>query len=114
MQINNAQEDAPDNIVELDLSQFSKEDVEKIKELGEKQKLCYRWFRYERVTEPGLDQFVIYSGARSQTPYSCYRVERYPDAHYTLVSQRTGENVVTGRTLETVLDHLPDDFFYSL
>ena len=70
MGLSKAQEEVPDNIIELDLSQFSKEDVEKIKALGEKQKLCYRWFRYERLTEPGIDQFMIYSGARSQTPYS--------------------------------------------
>ena len=33
MGMSKAQEEVPDNIVELDLSQFSKEDVEKIKAL---------------------------------------------------------------------------------
>ena len=35
MGLSKAQEEVPDNIIELDLSQFSKEDVEKIKALGE-------------------------------------------------------------------------------
>ncbi len=108
------QEQQVDNLVELDLFAFSKDDIDTIKALGEKQRLCYRWFRYQRHTEPGLDQILLYSGSRGRTPYSAYRVERHSDAQYTLVSQRTGENIVTGRTLESVLDHLPDDFFYSI
>ncbi|MBK18772.1 MAG: hypothetical protein CMM52_08035 [Rhodospirillaceae bacterium] len=104
----------PDNLIELDLSAFSKEDVEKIKALGEKQRLLYRWFRHERTTQPGLDQFFIYSGARGRTPYSAYRVERHMDARYAIFSQRSGEMIAEGRTLDSVLDHLPDDFFYSI
>ena len=103
-----------DNIIELDLSPFSKDDIEKIKALGMKQKLCYRWFRYHRKTEVGLDQILLYAGSRGRSPYSSYRVDRYRDAQYSLVSQRTGETIVTGRTIESVLDYLPDDFFYSL
>ena len=103
-----------DNIVELDLSPFSKDDIEKIKALGRKQKLCYRWFRFHRKTEAGLDQILLYAGSRGRSPYSSYRVDRYRDAQYTLVNQRTGETIVTGRTIESVLDFLPDDFFYSL
>jgi len=103
-----------DNIVELDLSPFSKDDIEKIKALGIKQKLCYRWFRYHRISEVGLDQILLYSGSRGQSLYSSYRVDRCRDAQYSLVSQRTGETIVTGRTIESVLDCLPDDFFYSL
>ncbi|NKB21009.1 MAG: hypothetical protein GKS01_10960 [Alphaproteobacteria bacterium] len=108
------QEHTPDNLVELDLSPFAKEDVEKIKALGEKQRLCYRWFRFQRRTEPGLDQFIIYSGARGRTPYAAYRIERHRDAQYALISQRTGETIANGRTIGNVLDHLPDDFFYSI
>ena len=103
-----------DNIVELDLSPFSKDDIEKIKALGIKQKLCYRWFRFHRKTEAGLDQILLYAGSRGRSPYSSYRVDRYRDAQYTLVNQRTGETIVTGRTIESVLDFLPDDFFYTL
>jgi hypothetical protein len=106
-------EQKPDNLVELDLSPFSKSDLEAIRALGEKLRLLYRWFRAERITRPGLDQYLIYSGARTRTPYAAYRIERYRNGEYRLLSQRTDERIATGRTLADVLDHLPDDFFYA-
>jgi hypothetical protein len=102
-----------ENLVELDMSPFSKLDLEKIKALGEKQRLLYRWFRAERITRAGQDQYLIYSGDRTRTPYSAYRVERYRDGEYRLCNQRTHECIVTARTMGDVLDRLPDDFFYS-
>lgn len=104
----------PDNLVQLDLSPFSPADLKKIGALGEKQKLLYRWFRSERITQPGLDQYKIYSGARSRTPYAAYRFERYGDGTYKLLNQRTDEILAEERTLDAVLDKLPDDFFYSV
>lgn len=106
--------DKPDNLVRLDRSPFSKKDTEKIKAVGDKQKLLYRWFRCERLTQEGLDRFVLYSGARGRTPYAAYRVERYGDGRYKLADQRTDEALAEGRTLDAVLDKLPDDFFYSI
>lgn len=108
------QDDTPENLVQLDLSPFSKSDLEKIRALGEKQKLLYRWFRSERVTRPGLDQFLLYSGTRGKTPYAAYRVERYRDGTYKLASQRSDELLASSRTLDEVLDKIPDDFFYSV
>ena len=104
----------PDNLIQLDRSPFSRADLRKIKALGEKQKLLYRWFRCERTTRPGLDQYVLYSGTRGRTPYAAYRVERGGDGIYRLVNQRTDETLAEGRTLDAVLDKLPDDFFYSV
>lgn len=109
-----AADDPPDNLVQLDRSPFSPADLNKIKALGEKQKLLYRWFRSERITQPGLDQFKVYSGARSRTPYAAYRVERYSDGTYRLLNQRSDEVLAEDRTLDAVLDKLPDDFFYSV
>ncbi len=108
------QDDAPDNLVRLDRSPFSKADLAKIRALGEKQKLLYRWFRCERITQPGLDQYKVYSGARGRTPYAAYRVERYSDGTYKLFNQRTDQTLAEERTLDAVLDKLPDDFFYSV
>ncbi len=108
------QDDIPDNLIQLDRSPFSQPDLRKIQALGEKQKLMYRWFRCERITQPGLDQFKVYSGARGRTPYAAYRVERYGDGTYKLFSQRTDEVLAEDRTLDAVLDKLPDDFFYSV
>lgn len=107
-------DDPPDNLIQLDRSPFSQADTKKIKALGEKQRLMYRWFRSERTTQPGLDQFKVYSGARGRNPYAAYRIERYGDGTYKLFSQRTDEELAADRTLDAVLDKLPDDFFYSV
>lgn len=108
------QNEKPDNLVRLDRSPFSSADLQKIQALGEKQRLLYRWFRCERQTRPGLDQFLLYSGARSRTPYAAYRVERHGDGTYRLANQRTDELLAAGRTLDEVLERLPEDFFYSV
>lgn len=111
--MNNTSEQAPDNLVRLDVSLFSNGDLAKIRALGDKLRLLYRWFRRERLTRPGLDQCMIYSGDRTRTPYAAYRIERYRDGHYALLNQRTDEAITEGRTLDQVLEALPDDFFYS-
>ncbi|MBT5049124.1 MAG: hypothetical protein HOM58_11545 [Rhodospirillaceae bacterium] len=107
-------EDSPDNLIQLDRSPFSPADLKKIEALGEKQKLLYRWFRSERITQPGLDLYKVYSGARGRTPYAAYRVERYSDGTYKLLRHRTDELLAEDRTLDAVLEKLPDDFFYSV
>lgn len=106
-------EHSSDNLVSLDLSPFSRADIDKIVKLGEKQRLLYRWFRSERVTQAGRDQYMIYSGARGRTPYAAYRVVRHRDGHYELANHRSGATIVSGRTIDEVIDRLPDDFFYS-
>jgi hypothetical protein len=109
-----SQNDVPDNLIRLDRSPFSQADLKKIEALGEKQKLMYRWFRSERITQPGLDQFKVYSGTRGRTPYAAYRIARYGDGTYKLYNQRTDEKLAEERTIDAVLDKLPDDFFYSV
>lgn len=106
-------DNASDNLVPLDLSPFARADIDKIARLGEKQRLLYRWFRSERVSQPGLDQCMIYSGARGRTPYAAYRVVRHRDGHYELFNQRSGASIARGRTIDEVIDRLPEDFFYS-
>lgn len=105
--------DPPDNLIELDMSAFSRADVEKILALGQKQRLLYRWFRCERNTEPGLDVYLVYSGTRGRTPYAAYRFERRRDGRYRLLDGRTHEAVAEGRTLDDVIARLPDNFYYS-
>ena len=106
-------ENVSDNLVPLDRSPFSRADLDKVAKLGEKLRLLYRWFRSERVTRPGLDQFVVYSGARGRTPYAAYRLARHRDGRYELCNQRSGASIAQGRTIDEVIDRLPDDFFYS-
>jgi hypothetical protein len=112
--MNKSRDDPPDNLVWLDRSPLAGADLRKIQALGEKQRLLYRWFRYERQTRPGLDRVVLYSGARSRTPYAAYRVERDIDGTYSLLEHRTNELLASGRTIDEVLDRLPDNFFYSV
>jgi hypothetical protein len=102
-----------DNLVPLDLSAFSRADLDKIKALGDKQRLLYRWFRSERKTEPGCDRIFLYSGARGRTPYASYCVMRHRDGRYELRDGRAGEIMATARTLDDVLASIPDDFYYS-
>ncbi|MDA1326870.1 MAG: hypothetical protein O3C34_19285 [Proteobacteria bacterium] len=108
------QDDAPDNLIQLDRLPFSQADLKKITALGEKQRLMYRWFRSERITQPGLDQYKVYSGARGRNPYAAYRVERHGDGTYKLFDQRTDTVLAEDRTIDAVLEKLPDDFFYSV
>lgn len=100
-------------LVALDMSRFSCGDITKMENLGEKQRLLYRWFRLERSTEPALDQCVMYSGARGISPYAAYRVARHRDGRYELFNQRSGDSILKGRTLDSVLKALPEDFYYS-
>ena len=108
-----AAETPSDNLVRLDLSPFSRADLGKIEKLGDKLRLLYRWFRSERITADGCDALVLYSGARGRKPYAAYRVERRRDGGYVLADQRSEEELRTGRTLDEVLDALPEDFFNS-
>ncbi len=111
--MNRAAETPSDNLVRLDLSPFSRADLAKLKKLGDKQRLLYRWFRSERLTTEGCDAVVLYSGARGRRPYAAYRVERHRDGGYVLLDQRSEEQIHTGRTLDEALDALPEDFYYS-
>ncbi len=108
-----AAENPSDNLVRLDLSQFSRADLDKINALGKKLQLLYRWYRSERVTKEGCDTYFLYSGARGRHPYAAYRIERHSDGAYVLFNQRGDEELAAGRTLDEVIDALPEDFFYS-
>jgi hypothetical protein len=40
-------------------------------------------------------------------------VARHRDGRYELYNQRTGASIAQGRTIDEVIERLPDDFFYS-
>ncbi len=100
-------------LVELDLSSFSGADLDKIAALGDKLRLLHRWFRWERVTQDGIDRCHIYSGARGRSPYAAYRLQRHRDGTYELADGRSGEAIQSARTLDAALAALPEDFYYS-
>ncbi len=101
-----------DNLVRLDLSRFTARDIRKIGRLGDKMRLLHRWFRGERITVGDGDGFAIYSGDRGPRRYASYRIVRFADGAYGLLDGVSGEPLATGRTVDAVMDAIPDDFYY--
>jgi hypothetical protein len=102
-----------ENLVRLDLGRFTAADVSKILGLQAKLRLMHRWFRHERKSQDGTETIVIYSGDRGPTPYASYRFVRHRDGRYELVNARTQASLAKGRTIDAVMQALPDDFFYA-
>ena len=101
-----------DNLVRLNLSRFTARDVRKIDELGDKMRLLHRWFRCDRLAGSDGDSFVIYSGDRGPRRYASYQIMRYEDGSYGLSEGNGGKALADGRTMDEVIDALPDDFYY--
>ncbi len=97
----------------LNLSRFTEADIAKIERLHETLRLLRRWFRFERKAQEGAEQIMLYSGDRSHVPYAAYRLSRLGDGSYTLADHRSGRIVATGRTVDAVLERLPDRFYTS-
>lgn len=103
----------PADLVRLDLARFSARDLQKIEVLAGKLKLMHRWYRSERVPTAGADEIRIYSGDRSNAPYSCYRLSRLGDGAYRLVDHRSGREIAQARSIDRVIEAIPGDFFYA-
>ena len=101
-----------DNLVRLDLSRFTARDLRKIHRLGDKMRLLHRWFRGDRITGRDGDGFAIYSGDRGPKPYASYRIVRFADGAYGLLDGISGDALATGRTVDAVMEAIPDDFYY--
>jgi len=97
--------------VRLDLRQFTERDLKKIAALGDKVRLTHRWYRSERSPDGAI--VTIYSGDRGPVPYASYQIAREADGTYRLTNTRTGSRIAAARTIDSVLDAVPDDFFYS-
>lgn len=103
----------PDNIVTLDMAKFTWRDVDKIDSLADKLKLMHRWYRSERRLDRGRDQLAIFSGDRSDAPYSSYLIARLKDGVYTLSDYRTGRVLSSARWIDPIIDAIPNDFYYA-
>ena len=103
----------PADLVRLDLARFSARDLEKIEVLAGKLRLMHRWYRSERVPTAGADEIRIYSGDRSNAPYSCYRLSRHADGAYRLADHRSGREIAQARSIDRVIEAIPGDFFYA-
>jgi hypothetical protein len=103
----------PADLVRLDLARFSARDLEKIGKLAGKLRLMHRWYRSERVSTAGADEIRVYSGDRSNAPYSCYRISRHADGTYRLADHRSGREIALARSIDPVIEAIPGDFFYA-
>ena len=102
-----------DNLVALDLSRFTRTDIRKLADLRKKVQMMRRWCRCERLEKDGRDTILLYSGDRGAQPYACYRITRRNDGSYSLQDARSDANIADGRTIDIVIDALPDDFYFT-
>ena len=102
-----------DNLVELDLSRFTKSDLRKIADLGEKMRLMRRWFRHEMARTDDGEEAHLYSGDRGPRRYAHYWIGRGRDGTYTLITGDPPEPLAEARAIDSVLDAIPQDFYYT-
>ncbi len=102
-----------ENLVPLDLSRFTRADLEKIEGLSRKLRLMHRWFRSDRLDGETRDTFALYSGDRGPRPYVGYRIARREDGVYELINPKGGQVLSSGRSINAVIQAIPDDFFYT-
>ena len=102
-----------DNLVNLDLRRFTPADAEKIDALQKKVWMMRRWCRCDHLTGDDGEEFALYSGDRGRQPYASYRIVRRDDGVYVLSDGRTGDAIVEGRTIDSVIAALPDDFYFA-
>ena len=103
----------PSDLVRFDLARFTARDLEKMGALARKLKLMHRWYRSERVSGEGTDEIRVYSGDRSNAPYSCYRISRLEDGSYRLADHRSGRQIAEARSIDPVIEAIPGDFYYA-
>ncbi len=103
----------PENIVPLDLTRFSKLDLQKIEALKQKVWMMRRWCRVDRITRDGKEHLLLYSGDRGPQPYASYRLSREGSGKYVLFDGRSSAIIATERTVDDVIDAIPDEFYYT-
>jgi len=101
------------NLVTLDLTRFTATDVQKLADLQKKVWMMRRWCRCERIEKNGREIYVLYSGDRGPLPYASYQLIRRDEGSYILEDGRTEEHIADGRTVDAVIDALPDDFYFT-
>lgn len=102
-----------DNLVTLDLTRFTQADTQKLADLQKKVTMMRRWCRYERAEKDGRDTFELYSGDSGAQPYARYKITRREDGGYALADGRSDAHIADGRTIDSVIDALPDDFYFT-
>ncbi|MEE2970986.1 MAG: hypothetical protein VX741_12745 [Pseudomonadota bacterium] len=105
-----------ENPIQLNLSQFSRSDIDKIEKIGRKLRLMHRWFRHERREEDngdGGDSYMIFSGDRGHRTYVSYSIRRLYGGGYELRDPKRKELLAAARSIDSVIAAIPDDLFYT-
>lgn len=102
-----------ENLVKLDLSRFTPSDIGKVRRVGAKLKLMRRWFRFDRGECAEGEEIRLYSGDRGPARYSAYRIVRRRDGRYVLLPERSDDAIWETRSIDAVIDALPQDFYYA-
>jgi hypothetical protein len=104
---------ADDNLVTLDLTRFTSADIQKLEALRNKVVLLRRWYRHERVERNGREFYVLYSGDSGPQAYASYVVSRRENGSYALQDARSEAPIADGRTIDAVIEALPEDFYFT-
>ena len=102
-----------DNLVTLDLRRFTQADHQKITDLHKKVLMMRRWCRCERVEKDGCEMYALYSGDRGPQAYASYVISRRENGAYMLQDGRTEAPIADGRTIDAVIEALPEDFYFT-
>lgn len=102
-----------DNLVTLDLRRFTQADHQKITELREKLLMMRRWCRCERIDKDGWQMYMLYSGDRGPQAYASYVISRRENGAYILQDARSQAPIADGRTIDAVIEALPEDFYFT-
>ena len=102
-----------DNLVTLDLTRFTPADIQKLDDLRSKVVLLRRWYRYERVERNDREYYVLYSGDSGPHAYASYVISRRENGSYALQDARSEAPIADGRTIDAVIDALPEDFYFT-
>lgn len=102
-----------DNLVTLDLTRFTPADIQKLADLRDKVVLMRRWYRYERIERNGREYYILYSGDHGPQAYASYVVSRRENGSYALQDARSEAPIADGRTIDSIIDALPEDFYFT-
>lgn len=100
-------------LITLDLTRFTHADLQKLEGLKKKVFTMRRWCRYERIVKAGREMYALYSGDRGPQAYASYVVARRENGAYILQDGRSEAPIADGRTIDTVIDALPEDFYFT-
>lgn len=102
-----------DNLITLDLTRFTPADIQKLEDLRNRVVMMRRWYRYERIEKNGREFYALYSGDSGPHAYASYVISRRENGSYALQDGRNDAPIADGRTIDAVIEALPEDFYFT-